>query len=216
MRAFREHVGTAASLPRDNVDTDVIIPLGTLMEVARADLGRFAFAPLRYGPDGRERPGFPLNRPALRGASILVAGRSFGTGSSREGAVHALDGFGIRVVVAESFGDIFAANCVKNGLLPIALAPERLAGVREAVERVDGAEPFGVDLVARRLRGPGVDLEFDVDPAARSRLLDGRDDVGRTLELDDAIRRFQARDRLRRPWVWRPAPAAPAPTPTEE
>lgn len=203
MTSFERHSGIAAVLPADNVDTDVIIPIQPLLELPKARLGSMVFAPLRYDGAGEEIPGFVLNRPRFRGASILVAGRNFGCGSSREGAVHALHGFGIRVVVAPSFGDIFHGNCFKNGVLPIALPESDHARLVAEAERVDGTQPFEVDLAGQTIACPGgVAIPFDVDPDLKALLLEGQDEVVRTLAHEDEIAAFQARDRASRPWVW--------------
>lgn len=204
MKSFERHRGRAAILDGDDIDTDVIIPLARLMATPRPELGRWAFEPLRYHEDGTPRPGFVLDDPAHHGASILVCGRNFGSGSSREGAVQAIDGLGVRVLVAESFGDIFASNCVKNGLLPVALPAPDLAQVADAVRSAGPHAAFEVDLEALKITGPELGIEFTLDPGARARLLSGRDEIALTLELDDLIRDFQARDRFARPWVWTP------------
>lgn len=206
MQPFHRHAGIAAFLDRDDVDTDVIMPLGRLMSAPRGGLGRYAFEPLRYDADGRERPDFPLTGVD---ATILVAGRNFGSGSSREGAVYGIAELGIRVILAESFGDIFASNCAKNGLLAIALPAPDHERVR-AVVQAHPAPRLEVDLERERITGPdGLAVAFTIDRAIRARLLDGRDDIAITLELEDQIAAFQARDRDERPWVWARRPVHP-------
>ena len=203
MSGFITHEGIAAPLPRDNLDTDVIIPMAPMMTTPRTELGPVAFEPLRYDEEGQERPDFVLNRPAFRDASVLIAGRNFGCGSSRERAVDALTGFGIRVVVAPSFGDIFFGNCIKNGLLPVRLDEAAHARVLQRAEAVAGEALFGADLPGQRLVVPGLgDVPFEIDAGHKRRLLDGRDEIELTLDHATEIDAWQAEDRRRRPWVW--------------
>lgn len=204
MDAFTTLTATAAPLPRANVDTEVIIPINRLIDFRRGQLGPYCFEPWRYDADGRPDAAFVLNDSRYRDARILVAGANFGCGSSREHAVWALWDYGIRVVVAESFGDIFRANCFQNGLLPIALPAADIARVFAAL--AVATEPtITVDLVANRIGLPGGEtLTFSIDPQRREALLEGLDEVGLTLRLADAIRAFEARDRDERPWAYRP------------
>lgn len=200
MEPFVTVAGPAAVLARDNVDTDVIVRIERLTSVARAELGPYAFESWRYLADGSEDPDFVLNRAAFRSAPILVAGRNFGCGSSREGAVWALAASGIRCVIAESFGDIFFSNCFQNALLPLRLSAEALQQVTQAAA---GAEALTVDLGARRIVLPnGASITFEVDALRRKALLEGIDDIGRTLKFDAAITAWQRADQAARPWVW--------------
>ncbi|MDB5510637.1 MAG: leuD [Enterovirga sp.] len=200
MQPFTRVVGPAAPLLRQNVDTDLIIRIEPLTQLKPSELGPHAFEQIRYRPDGSDDPDFVLNRPQFRGAPILIAGRNFGCGSSREGAVWALMSAGLRCVIAESFGDIFFANCFQNGMLPIALpgaTVERLAALA-----ADGA-PFDVDLVGKVVRAPGGEtVPFDVDAQRREALLEGLDEIGRTRKRDAEIAAWQAQDRTARPWIW--------------
>lgn len=198
--------GIAAPLPIVNVDTDVIIRIEHLSQSPRADLGRWGFAALRFLPDGSENPAFVLNRPGWRSATILVAGRNFGCGSSREHAVWALQGMGIRCVIAPSFGDIFRSNCFQNGVLPVTL-PEDI--VDRLFERLDPDRSAGeprtltVSLVDCTVTAPGVaPIPFEIEPRRRDALLQGLDDIGQTLAMADRIDTWQQADRQRRPWVW--------------
>lgn len=203
MRRFVRHEGVAAVLRTDNVDTDVIIPLGSLMSVPRAKLGDYAFEPLRFDADGNERPAFVLNQEPYRRASILVAGRNFGSGSSREGAVQALEGFGLCAVVAPSFGDIFFGNCIKNGLLPIVLDDDEVARLMRAAEESSGEAPFVIDLAEQTIVEPsGRVTRFDLDPGSKARLMEGQDEISITLGYEGQIGAYQTADRERRPWVW--------------
>jgi len=203
MRTFTSHSGIAAPLAMDNVETAVIIPMAPLMTTPKRRLGEKVFLPLRYDDTGAEQPDFVLNRSAYRKSSILVAGRNFGYGSSREGAVFALDSFGIRVVIAKSFGDIFYNNCIKNGMLPIVLGEIDHEGLLGEVDAVNGCAEFIVDLTTQYIEAPsGLRLRFEIDPGHKQRLLDGRDEISLTFDYRNEIDAFQAEDRLRRPWVW--------------
>jgi len=203
---FRRHRGVAAPLPLDNVDTDAIFPAAWIQKMD-IDYADSLFASWRF-LDGRSRenPDFVLNRAPFRRASILVAGHNFGCGSSREHAVWALKAWGFRAVIASSFGDIFHDNCFNNGLLPVTLAPPDLAALRDAVAASEG-EGAGketlVDLEAEQVSAPdGRSFAFRTDPARREGLLQGLDEIGRTLAEATAIESFQERDRARRPWIW--------------
>lgn len=205
MEKFDVLRAVAAPFPFANVDTDRIIRVERCAQVPRAELGRWAFELERFGPDGREQPTFVLHRPPFRGARILVADDNFGCGSSREMAVWAIAGLGIRCVIAPSFGEIFFGNCFQNGVLPIRLpAPvvstllQRLAqaGTPEAATLV-------VDLQRQEIATPsGETLRFDVEPLRREALLQGLDAIGVTLRRAAAIDAFQQRQRVARPWVW--------------
>jgi 3-isopropylmalate/(R)-2-methylmalate dehydratase small subunit len=183
--------GLAAPLPLDNVDTDQIIPARFLRKPRDADYQRWLFHDLRFTPEGAPRPDFVLNRPPFDAATILVAGRNFGVGSSREAAVYALQAFGIRAVVAESFGDIHFANALKNGLIPIRLPPERVAALRAAAE--GGQLRLKVDLARGILASPdGTEDAFAIPAFARDCLLRGLDEIGLTLTHLPEIEAFEA------------------------
>jgi 3-isopropylmalate/(R)-2-methylmalate dehydratase small subunit len=200
MEPFTTLTGAAGHLPRANVDTDIIIRIERLTAQARDELGRFAFEALRYREDGSEDPGFVFNQPPFRGAPILLAGDNFGCGSSREGAVTALRGMGLRCVIAPSFGDIFVSNCFQNGVLPILLPAARIDAIAAACAN---GEPLTVDLVQQTIRShDGQTVSFTIDPLRREGLLRGLDDIGLTLKEDALICAWQAADRARRPWVW--------------
>lgn len=191
MQKFIRVKAVAAPLPLTNVDTDMIIPAEYMKALTRSGLGRHLFHALRFDADGRERADFILNRPACRDARILVADRNFGCGSSREHAVWALADFGIRCVIAPSFGDIFAGNARKNGLLLIRLPDECCARLHGEIEAAQYA-PIEVDLEAQRVRlASGETIAFDFDPGDRRILMEGLDDIDRTLRHADAIARFE-------------------------
>lgn len=200
MRPFTVVTGPAAPLMRANVDTDLIIRIERLTTLAKDALGPYALEALRYRADGSEDPDFVLNRPAFRGAPILLAEANFGCGSSREGAVWALQAIGVRCVVAPSFGDIFFNNCFQNGVLPIRLAADQVQAL--AAQAAAGAA-FSVDLRQQVLCAPdGTQRHFDVDALRRESLLEGLDDIGLTLKHAAAIDAWEAADRAARPWHW--------------
>jgi 3-isopropylmalate/(R)-2-methylmalate dehydratase small subunit len=186
---FRILTGRTAVLNADDVDTDQVIPARFLKGTSREGLGDALFAGWRYEPDGRPRPDFVLNRPEARGAQVLVAGRNFGCGSSREHAVWALTGFGFRAVVAPSFADIFRGNALKNGLLPVAVGP----GLHGRLVREPGLT-VTLDLEAREIRLPdGSGEAFPIDPFARRCLLDGMDELQFLLAQEEAIAAYERR-----------------------
>jgi 3-isopropylmalate/(R)-2-methylmalate dehydratase small subunit len=198
---FVRLTAVAAPLDLPNVDTDRVIPARFLRNPRSAGYGQFCFHDMRVSPDGSEDPDFVLNRAAYRDAGILVAAENFGCGSSREGAVWALAGRGIRAVVAPSFGDIFYENCLRNGLLPVRLPAAAVAGLRETLHRMPGAT-VTIDLPAQTVTGPdGVAHGFDIDPFRKQALLEGLDDIGLTLRHAAAIDAFEQRQAAERPWA---------------
>ena len=200
MQPFITLTGRAAPLLMGNIDTDVIVRIERLVGVPRAALGRYAFEALRYRADGSDDPGFVLNASEFRGAPILLAGPNFGCGSSREAAVWALMGIGIRCVIAPSFGDIFYGNCVQNGVLPIALDQSL---VRQLADITSAGRPMTVDLVQQQVTAGGsVALPFTIDVLRREQLLVGLDSIDLALRDRSTIQAWQDADRVRRPWVW--------------
>jgi len=191
MQPFRVHTGRAAVLDRADVDTDQIVPAEHLKRIERTGFGPFLFAEWRKDPD------FELNRPESRGATILLTGANFGSGSSREHAVWALEDAGFRAILAPSFADIFRNNCTKVGLLPVSLPEATVRDLMDAV-RADPAVELTVDLEERTVRGGGLIASFDIDDFTRRRLLEGLDDIGLTLRHVDAIERYEA---TRQPWL---------------
>jgi 3-isopropylmalate/(R)-2-methylmalate dehydratase small subunit len=184
--------GAVVPLLQDDVDTDQIIPARFLVATGKEGLGEHLFADWRHGPGGAPRPGFVLNRPGMAGRRVLLAGANFGSGSSREHAAWALSDFGFRAVVATSFADIFRSNALKNGLLPVELAPEAHRRLVAAVE-ADPAAEVEVDLAAAVLRLPdGEEAPFPIDPFARAMLLEGRDELGYLLARLDAVAAYEA------------------------
>jgi 3-isopropylmalate/(R)-2-methylmalate dehydratase small subunit len=184
MRPFTVHTGRAMPLDRADVDTDQIIPAEYLKRVERTGFGPFLF------DSWRKDPGFVLNRPEYRGATVLVTGPNFGGGSSREHAVWALEDHGFRAILAPSFADIFRNNCTKVGLLPVALPGPAIRTLLDAV----GADPtieVTVDLRATVVTAPGFEEAFEMDAFTRWRLLEGLDDIGLTLRHEELISRFE-------------------------
>ena len=185
--------GIVAPLDRPNVDTDQIIPKQFLKRIERTGFGEFAFFDWRYVADGGPNPEFELNRPGYEGARILVAGRNFGCGSSREHAVWALREYGFRALIAPSFADIFYNNCIQNGVLPVALAEERVQELMRKAQERPGYE-LTVDLEQQALYDEdGLREPIEIDPFVRERLLNGLDDIGLTLKLDRKISAFEAK-----------------------
>ena len=177
-------------LDRPDVDTDQIIPKQFLKRIERTGFGQFLFFDWRLDAAGRPRPEFELNQPGAAGAKILIAGANFGCGSSREHAAWALQDYGFEVVVAPSFGDIFATNCLKIGLVTIVLAPPEL---RRLIDSVGGGAYAEVDLVRQAIVDPtGREIPFDVDPFQRECLLNGLDDIARSLAHEDRIAEYEA------------------------
>ncbi|GAB2527512.1 3-isopropylmalate dehydratase small subunit [Microbulbifer agarilyticus] len=211
MRAFTKHKGVAAPMDRANVDTDLIIPKQFLKSIKRSGFGPNLFDELRYldegqpGQDHSKRPinpDFPLNHPRYQGASVLLARKNFGCGSSREHAPWALDGHGFRAIIAPSFADIFFNNCFKNGLLPIVLEEEIVDQLFAEMYAEEGYE-LVVDLEAQVVIKPsGETLEFEVDAFRKHCLLNGLDDIGLTLEDADDIREYEAKRREQAPWLF--------------
>jgi len=186
MDAFTTHTGTAAPLRRSDVDTDQIIPSDWLKRVERTGFGAGLFS------EWREDPAFVLNRPEYADATVLVAGENFGTGSSREHAVWALQDHGFRAVVSSRFADIFRGNALKGGLLPVQLPADVVERLMAMVES-DPTTPVTVDLAARELRSGDLTASFEIDDFTRWRLLEGLDDIGLTLRHDDEISAFEKR-----------------------
>jgi 3-isopropylmalate/(R)-2-methylmalate dehydratase small subunit len=192
MNPFRKHTGLVAPLGHANVDTDQIIPKQFLKRVERTGFGQFLFYDWRFLPDGQLNPSFVLNEPRYKDASILVTGKNFGCGSSREHAPWALQEYGFSVIIAPSFADIFANNCFKNGMLPIILADEEVGVIARLAEQLDNYQ-LTVDLERQVIEdGEGNSLTFKVGEFQRYCLLEGLDDIGLTLRHEQDIRAYEA------------------------
>ena len=191
MKPFRNHKGTVAPLDRANVDTDQIIPKQFLKRIERTGFGEFLFYDWRFLPNGDLDSSFVLNEPRYRGASILVAGKNFGCGSSREHAPWALGDYGFRAVIAPSFADIFANNCMKNGLLPVTLDEDKVTAIMESARLVDNYN-LTVDLERRTVTdGEGFSASFAIDDFQRHCLMEGLDDIGLTLLYETDIAAYE-------------------------
>ena len=193
MEPFVKLSGVAAPIDRVNIDTDAIIPAVHLKSIRRTGYGEFLFDRWRFNEDGSPKPEFVLNQPSYANASILVAGRNFGCGSSREHAPWALNDYGIRCVIAPSFADIFFNNCFQNGLLPIVLPEEQVRLIMDRTTENPGLQ-LNIDLEAQRIwdENEEIAVEFDVDPFRRYCLLNGLDDIGLTLQQEDKIAAFES------------------------
>ena len=192
MQAFVKLTGVAAPIDRVNIDTDQIIPAVYLKRIERSGYGQFLFSSWRFNEDGSPNADFVLNDPNYQNPKILVAGRNFGCGSSREHAPWALDDFGIRCVIAPSFADIFFSNCFQNGLLPVVLPEEDVRRILDNLKENPGAQ-LTVDLEAQRVwtEDEEVALSFDVDQFRKYCLLNGLDEIGLTLQHEDKIAAFE-------------------------
>ena len=200
MEKFVHLTAKACPLTQPNLNTDQILPARYLKWPRSRGLGQVLFQDLRHDADGKPRPDFPLNQPAYRDAKLIIGGRNFGGGSSREAAVYAVYDAGIRCVIAPSFGDIFAGNAVKNGLLAAVVAEDAIAELAAAVTAAP-EQPVTVDLEAQTITCGNRSYPFAIDPVSRNQLLNGWDDVDLTESYRERISAFRAQDRLRRPWA---------------
>jgi 3-isopropylmalate/(R)-2-methylmalate dehydratase small subunit len=199
MRAFREHTGVVAPLDRSSIDTDQIIPKQFLKRIERTGYGEFLFYDWRYDAQGKPRRDFVLNQPQYAGASMLVTGKNFGCGSSREHAAWALGDYGFRAVIAPSFADIFSTNAGNNGILLVRLSEEQVKTVIENAERSPGYK-LCVSLLDKMVSDDeGFSARFDIDDFRRTCLLEGLDEIGITLKHDAEISAFEAQ-RTSRGW----------------
>lgn len=193
MQPFTRHAGVVFPLDRIDVDTNQILPNQFLKRITRTGYEDALFYDWRTLPNGEPNPDFPLNWPRYRGASIIVAGRNFGGGSSREHAVWALRDYGFRAVIASAIGDIFRSNCYQNGVLPLVLPEEVVRQIMTRAQEIEGYS-LVVDLEAQTASDElGLDYHFDFDPFRRTCLLQGLDDIGLTLRHEQAIAAYEAR-----------------------
>ncbi|MBT4741457.1 MAG: 3-isopropylmalate dehydratase small subunit [Rhodospirillaceae bacterium] len=199
MDKFTVLTGVAAALPMVNIDTDMIMPKQFLKTIKRTGLGTAAFFDMRYDESEAERPEFILNQAPYRQSKILLAGRNFGCGSSREHAPWGLLDFGFRCMIAPSFADIFYNNCFKNGILCVTLPEEQ---VEALTAQADGSD-FTVDLDKLEITAPdGSVTTFELDPTRRHNMLNGLDDIALTLEHLDKIKTFEAKQQAEQPWLY--------------
>ena len=212
MEAFMKLTGLAAPLDRVNVDTDQIIPKQFLKRIERTGFGQFLFFDWRYNDNGKTpNPDFELNRPQYQGAAILVTGKNFGCGSSREHAPWALDDYGFRAIIAPSYADIFYNNCFQNGMLPITLPEEQVAQLLERA-KTPGYQ-LTVDLASQTVSdAQGFSAHFDVDPFRRYCLLNGLDNIGLTLQHEADITAYEAKRPAWKKGATQPSPVSAAET----
>src|SRR5215475_5077187 len=206
MEKFAKLTGAACPINQSNVNTDQILPARFLKWTRAQGIGKVLFNDLRFDADGNEKPDFPINKPAWRDAKVVVGARNFGCGSSRESAVYALYDYGIRCVIAPSFGDIFAGNAVQNGLLTAVVSDADAAELMAALAHTPEL-PLTVDLEQQTIICGNRSYAFVIDPVRRQRLLEGWDDIALTESYRDRIAAFKANDRNARPWA---APAKDA------
>jgi len=200
MEKFTKIKSIAADLPIMNVDTDMIIPKQFLKTIKRTGLGSALFYEMRYDEKGAPIKNFVLNNAPYNKAKILISGKNFGCGSSREHAPWALLDFGIRCVIAESFADIFYNNCFKNGILPIVLPENQVKELSEAAKQNKEIE---IDLVDQKIhKGDNRPLDFDIEPFRKECLLNGYDDIALTLKKDAKINSFEQKKKNLTPWLY--------------
>ncbi len=203
MEKFTRLAAIAAPIMRQNIDTDMVIRVERLRDLPPEKLGPYAFESWRYKPDGSEAPEFVLNRPPYRDAKVILAADNFGCGSSREAAVWSLFAFGIRAVIAPSFGPIFYNNCFQNGLLPVTLPLEVIEGLVAEVEASQGTGKVTVDLENCTVTSPsGKVTPFKIDALRREAMLKGADAIEQTRAREPQIAAFEATDRQRFPWLY--------------
>ena len=201
MQPFTKLSAVAAPLEMANIDTDQIIPARFLRKLREPGYEKLAFHDIRYDANGNDRPDFVLNQAPYRNAKILVAGANFGCGSSREAAVYVLYDYGIRAVIAPSFGDIHYGNELQNGMLPVVLPNAACQKLRQQLRDQPGAE-IGVDLEAQTVTGPdGAAYRFEIDANHKERLLKGLDDIGLVMQNIEAIEAFEKRHHSELPWL---------------
>jgi 3-isopropylmalate/(R)-2-methylmalate dehydratase small subunit len=200
MEKFTTFTGTACPINQSNLNTDQILPARFLKWTRAMGFGKALFHDLRFDSEGQEKPDFPINKSAWRNAAIVVSARNFGCGSSREAAVYALYDFGVRCVIAPSFGDIFAGNAVQNGLLTAAITEQDAAELMASLAQVPDL-PVTVDLQRQNIVCGQRIYNFAIEPVRRTRLLNGWDDLALTESYRERIRAFAADDRSRRPWA---------------
>lgn len=205
MEKFVIHCGVAVPLVRNNIDTDAIIPSREMTRVSKQGLGEGLFAGWRYTLPGNREPNneFILNRVEYANASVILAGSNFGCGSSREHAVWALYEYGVRVVIAQSFGTIFYNNCIRNGILPVCLSADDILVLANTVKPNPQLNKLTVDLPALTVSSKdGRQFHFKLDESHQQMLLEGLDSIALTMKMDAQISAFEQQDRLQRPWIY--------------
>jgi 3-isopropylmalate/(R)-2-methylmalate dehydratase small subunit len=200
MEKFATFTGAACPISQSNLNTDQILPARYLKWTRATGFGKALFHDLRFDSEGREKPDFPLNKSVWRKSTIVVSARNFGCGSSREAAVYALYDFGVRAVIAPSFGDIFAGNAVQNGLLTAVVTDEEAAEIMGSLAQTPEL-PVTVDLEQQTILCGNRTYKFRIDPIRRTRLLNGWDDLALTESYRERISAFKAEDKIKRPWA---------------
>jgi 3-isopropylmalate/(R)-2-methylmalate dehydratase small subunit len=200
MDKFTRLTSAACPIDQANLNTDQILPARYLKWTRAMGIGKVLFQDLRFDADGKERPDFPINQPAWRNAKIVVGARNFGCGSSREAAVYALFDYGVRCVIAPSYGDIFSGNAIQNGLLTAIVTDEEAAEIMAALKRTPDM-PVTVDLEEQTIVCGNRTYKFAIDPVRRMRLLNGWDDIALTESYRERIAGFKDNDRAARPWA---------------
>jgi 3-isopropylmalate/(R)-2-methylmalate dehydratase small subunit len=204
MEKFTKVTGVAAPLMRQNVDTDLIIRIERLVSnTGRQGLGPYCFEQIRFNADGSENPDCVFNQAPYRGAPIILSAENFGCGSSREGAVWALAGMGVKAVISPSYGDIFYNNCFQNGILPVALPMAEVQALADEMRASPGNARVTVDLENYTVVSPtGRVIAFQIDARRQHALLNGLDDIAQTMTHKDDIAAWQKADKSARPWTW--------------
>lgn len=197
MQPFKTITGIMAYLPIANIDTDMIIPKQYLKTIKRTGLGAYLFAEMRYDENNKPKSNFILNQPEFQSTTILLSEENFGCGSSREHAVWSLMDFGIRVIIAPSFADIFYSNCFKNGLLPIVLPK---ATIQQLAEQKNNL--LTVNLESQIISIASLEIPFVIDAYRRDSLLNGLDEIGETLTYEKEIAIFEEKQKIEQPWLY--------------
>ncbi len=200
MDKFTKLTAPACPINQTNLNTDQILPARYLKWTRAMGIGKVLFQDLRFDAEGKENPDFPINKPAWRNSRIVVGGRNFGCGSSREAAVYALYDYGVRVVIAPSFGDIFSGNAIQNGLVLAMVTDDEAAEIMAALQQTPEL-PVTVDLEQQTIVCGNRTYNFSIDPVRRMRLLNGWDDIALTESYRDRIAAFKTDDRAKRPWA---------------
>jgi 3-isopropylmalate/(R)-2-methylmalate dehydratase small subunit len=205
MEAYKNHQSVAALMNRNNVDTDQIVPKQFLKKVERTGFGAHLFHDWRFNADGSDNPEFELNKPAFKGARILVTGDNFGCGSSREHAPWAIADYGFNTIISTSFADIFYNNCFKNSILPLVVDAPMLQALMDEVASDEGVQ-FFVDLKNQKVSTPaGNDFDFKVEAFRKHNMMAGLDDIGLSLKHEDKISAFEEKQKQDYPWLWKQA-----------
>lgn len=205
MEPYKNHESVAALMNRNNVDTDQIVPKQFLKKVERTGFGAHLFHDWRFNPDGSDDLTFELNKPAFKGARVLVTGDNFGCGSSREHAPWAIADYGFNTIISTSFADIFYNNCFKNSILPLIVDEEKLKALMSEIAANEGVK-FTIDLENQTATTPGGNgFSFDIEPFRKHNMLEGLDDIGLSLIHEDKITAFEDQQKQALPWLWRQA-----------